>query len=130
MNTRKEVPENFDLYFKTIFERKITGVCALNVTELTSYTDTLVIVEAASHRQVTSLAQHILTRLKAHKIQVIGSEGIKDGEWALLDYGDIVIHIFESDAKKFYDLEGFWADAPRYNLERFDTLTPGEDNDE
>ncbi|MCP4671291.1 MAG: ribosome silencing factor, partial [Desulfobacula sp.] len=46
----------------------------------------------------------------------IGMEGLRDSEWALLDYGEVVIHIFESKAKSFFDLEGLWADAPRIDL--------------
>ena len=49
----------------------------------------------------------------------MGAEGIKEGEWALLDFGHIIIHIFESRAKAFYDLEGLWSDARRVDLSDF-----------
>lgn len=115
------LPDHLKKYIIPVFERKAISVCALSLKDLTSYTDVLVIVEAASHRQVTSLAQHLIKRMKDLKIKAMGAEGVKEGEWALLDYGDIVIHIFESEAKSFYDLEGFWADAPVLDLSEFDT---------
>jgi len=107
-------------YLTHIFSRKPRSVSAIDVSKFTSYTDRLIIVEAASHRQVTSLAEHVVTRLKSQKITPLGTEGIKEGEWALLDYGDCIIHIFETGAKSFYDLEGLWSDAPHLDLSGFD----------
>jgi ribosome-associated protein len=115
-------------FLAPIFSRKPRSVTAIDVGAYTSYADTLVIVEAGSHRQVTSLAEHIVTRLKAGNIQALGTEGIKEGEWALLDYGSLIIHVFETRAKGFYDLEGLWNDAPRLDLSGFETLAqkPGK----
>ncbi len=115
-------------YLTSIFSRKPRSVTAIDVSTFTSYTDRLIIVEAGSHRQVTSLAEHVVTRLKSQKIKPLGTEGIKEGEWALLDYGACIIHIFETGAKSFYDLEGLWSDAPRLDLSEFDPSlkAPGE----
>lgn len=111
-----QAPQNLTLYLASIFERKAKSVIAVDVRNLTSYTDTVVIVEAGSGRQVTTMAEHILTKLKQKKIKVLGMEGVKEGEWALLDYGHIIIHVFETSAREFYDLEGLWSDAPRFDL--------------
>jgi ribosome-associated protein len=120
--------EELTPYLSAVFSRKPHSVTAIDVRSLTSYTDTLIIVEAGSHRQVTSLAEHIVTGLKAKNILSLGTEGIKEGEWALLDYGSRIIHIFETKAKAFYDLEGLWSDAPRLNLSGFETaLKPPKD---
>jgi ribosome-associated protein len=108
-------------YLAAIFSRKPRSVTAIDVGAYTSYTDTLVIVEAGSRRQVTSLAEHVVTRLKAGNIQPLGTEGIKEGEWALLDYGSLIIHVFDTRTKEFYDLEGLWNDAPRLDLSGFET---------
>jgi ribosome-associated protein len=107
-------------YLTVVFSRKPRSVTAIDVRSLTSYTDMLVIVEAGSRRQVTSLAEHVVTELKAENIMPLGTEGIKEGEWALLDYGSRIIHIFETKAKAFYDLEGLWSDAPRLDLSEFE----------
>ncbi|MCF8113714.1 MAG: ribosome silencing factor [Desulfotignum sp.] len=112
--------EEITPYLDPVFSRKPRSVTAIDVSQYTSYTDILVIVEAGSHRQVTSLAEHIVTRLKAKNIRVLGTEGIKEGEWALLDYGNLIIHVFESRTRAFYDLEGLWSEAPRLDLSGFD----------
>jgi len=123
MNTTQE----FIPYLTPIFERKPKDVTALNVEGLTSYTDMVVIVEAGSKRQVTSIAEHLVKRLKEKKIKALGAEGIKDGEWALVDCGHLIIHIFETSARSFYDLDGLWSDAPKMDLSQFrDQLDPDD----
>ena len=123
--------EEITPYIAPLFDRKPKGVTAIDVRTMTSYTDVVVVVEAGSNRQATSLAQHLIKTLKGQKIQVVGAEGVKPGEWALLDYGHIIIHIFESQAKEFYDLEGLWSDAPRIDLSQFGSLDedPGDADD-
>lgn len=116
-------------YLTPVFERKAVSVVALDVSELTSYTDAIIIIEATSARQVTTMAEHVIKRLKESKTLVLGSEGVKEGEWALLDYGDVIIHIFESATKNMYDLEGFWSDAPKIDLSEFDQA-PAEESDD
>jgi len=123
--------EEYIPYLAPIFDRKPKRVTALMVSELTSYTDMVVIVEAGSSRQVTSLSEHIIKSLKEAKIKTLGTEGVKEGQWALLDFGHLIIHIFESDAMVFYDLEGLWSDAAPVDLSEFgrQTETDMEDDD-
>ncbi|EIM64819.1 ribosome silencing factor [Desulfobacter postgatei] len=123
--------EEYIPYLAPIFDRKPKRVTALMVSELTSYTDMVVIVEAGSSRQVTSLSEHIIKSLKEAKIKTLGTEGVKEGQWALLDFGHLIIHIFESDAMAFYDLEGLWSDAASVDLSEFgrQTQTDMEDDD-
>ena len=122
--------EEYTPYLAPIFDRKPKSVTALMVSELTSYTDMVVIVEAGSSRQVTSLSEHIIKSLKGAKIKATGTEGVKDGQWALLDFGHLIIHVFESDAKEFYDLEGLWSDAQKVDLSAFDAQMPTETEDD
>lgn len=131
MTVSPTIPDSLKKYLIPVFDRKVLSVTALDVQKLTSYTDILVIVEAGSHRQATAVAQHVIKELKAQKTQVIGAEGVKEGEWALLDYGQIIIHIFETNAKSFYDLEGFWTGAVSYDLSEFgSTAAPEEHHDD
>lgn len=118
MNTTS-LTEEYTPYLAPIFDRKPKDVAALHVAGLTSYADMVVIVEAGSRRQVTSLAEHLIKTLKDKKIKALGVEGVKEGEWALLDFGHLIIHIFESDARSFYDLDGLWSDAPKIDLTGF-----------
>lgn len=114
------IKDDLKKFLTPVFERKAKSITALNVKQLTSYTDTLIIIEGNSQRQVTSIAQHVIKRLKEQKIKALGVEGVKEGQWALLDYGEVIIHIFESKIKSFYDLEGLWADAQRMDLSEFE----------
>ena len=118
-------------YITPIFDRKPKSVTVLHVEAMTSYTDMVVVVEAGSSRQVTALAEHVVKTLKGENISVIGAEGVKGGEWALLDFGHLIIHVFESQAKDFYDIEGLWSDAPRVDISQFGILEgPGNEDDE
>ncbi len=112
------------------FERKATSITAIDVRKLTSYADTIVIIETTSRRQTTSIAEHMVKALKSVEMTCLGKEGIKDGEWALLDFGDVIIHVFESEAKTFFNLEGLWADAPRIDLSEYELKhgRSGKDN--
>jgi ribosome-associated protein len=116
-------------YLLPAFERKAKSIIAIDVRNLTSYADFLIIIEANSQRQVSSIAEHMIFRMKEKKISAIGAEGVKEGEWALLDYGDVIIHVFESRIKAYYNLEGLWADAPLIDLSGFET-EPQENADE
>lgn len=122
--------EEYIPYLAPIFDRKPKSVVSLMVSELTSYTDMVVIVEAGSSRQVTSLSEHIIKSLKDAKIKAIGAEGVKEGQWALLDFGHLIIHVFESEARAFYDLEGLWSDAKRVDLSGFGTQTATDMEDD
>ncbi len=116
MSTSAVFEHTLETYLAPAFKRKAASITAIDVRELTSYTDTIVIIEGTSRRQVSSMAEYIVRELKTKKINVLGKEGIKDGEWALLDYDDVIIHLFEPDAKSFFNLEGLWADAPQIDL--------------
>lgn len=82
-----------------------------------SYTDFVIVCTGTSERQVNSLARNIDDAMKQAGRQSMGSEGTDNGRWALLDYGDIIVHIFHQNARKDYDLERMWSDAPRVELE-------------
>ena len=110
------ISDDLKNYLVPVFKRKVKSIIAINVKHLSAFTDTLIIIECNSLRQVNATAQHLIKELKKKKIKPFGMEGTKNSEWALLDYGDAVIHIFESKAKKFYDIEGLWADAPKIDL--------------
>jgi len=117
-------------YLMPAFERKAKSIVAIDVRKLTSYTDTLIIIEGNSQRQVTAISEHIIKSLKGLKIKAFGVEGVKEGEWALLDYGDVILHVFESEKKAFYDIEGLWADAKRIDLSEFKTVYEQEKKDD
>jgi ribosome-associated protein len=83
----------------------------LDVRGLTSIADAFVICSGRSNRQVSAIADHIERFLKQKGLHPLGVEGKNEGHWVLMDYGDVIIHVFYSETRAFYDLEGLWVDA-------------------
>lgn len=82
--------------------------------ELTDVTDYVVVVGGTSDRQVRAIADNIEDSLRSQGEKPIGVEGQKEGRWILLDYVDIIVHVFYHPVREYYDIERLWMDAPRY----------------
>lgn len=85
----------------------------LDLRKIANYCDYFLILSGNSQRQVLSLAEEIEAGFLKKKIKAVKTNVQRDGLWTLLDYGDVVIHVFHKDARKYYDLERLWIDAPR-----------------
>ena len=109
-----------DLFIKAVLGKKALDVVMLDVDGLTSLADTFIICSGRSNRQVTAIAEFIRTDLKKKGIKPLSIEGLKEGHWVLMDYGNVVIHVFYDPVRRFYDLEGLWADAPRVTTPALD----------
>lgn len=94
------------------FEKKGEEVKILDVRGLTSVTDYFVIITADSERKAKALADFIVDELKEEDERPMHIEGLDSLHWVLLDYIDVVVHIFQPDERRFYDLESLWSDAP------------------
>jgi ribosome-associated protein len=95
-------------------DKKAVDIVILDVRGMTSYADYVVVASGESDRQVSSMAEHVLVKLKESEgLRPVGHEGMDMGQWVLLDYGEVVAHIFYSEMRAHYDLEGIWADARR-----------------
>ncbi len=79
--------------------------------KISSVSDYILICGADSERQVHAIAMNIEDGLRDKGERPLGTEGVKEGRWALLDYGDIIIHVFTEQMRQYYDLEGLWVDA-------------------
>ena len=101
-----------------LMDKKAKDVLVLDVRGMTSYADYFVVASGESDRQVSAMAESVLTNLKETEdgLRPIGHEGMETGQWVLLDYGEVVAHLFLDEVRAFYDLEGLWADAPREKL--------------
>ncbi len=99
-------------------DKKALDILILDVRGMTSYADYFVVASGESDRQVSAMAESVLTQLKEGEdgLRPIGHEGMETGQWVLLDYGEVVAHLFLDEVRAFYDLEGLWADAPREKL--------------
>lgn len=101
---------------RAALEKKAEQVVVLDLRGVSGYTDFLVIGSGTSDRQLEAIAESVTKELKAQGHRVIGSEGQRGGRWVLLDFGDVVVHVFHQDERGHYDLEGLWADAPRVEV--------------
>lgn len=98
---------------RLLADKKARDIVALDVRNLASFTDFFIICSGASRRQVQALAQHLEEELADLGLKPLGVEGAQEGLWILLDYNDVIIHIFHQPWREFYDLEGLWLEAPR-----------------
>lgn len=90
---------------------------AIDVAALLVVTDYFVICTGRNDRQVKTIADEVEERLRVEAgVKPIGREGVREGRWVLLDFGDLVVHIFQPEERDFYRLEKLWGDAPRVDL--------------
>jgi ribosome-associated protein len=102
---------------RAALDKKGEDVVVLDVRGLTSYADYFVVVTADSDRQASAIADHVEQTMKQQGVGKVGVEGYESGRWILVDYGDVVAHVMNRESRGFYDLEGLWADAPRFAVE-------------
>lgn len=96
--------------------RNARDVVVFDVRRLASYAEYVVVMTADSERQLGAVADSVVDDLAQRERYPFGVEGERGGRWVLVDYGDVVAHVFVSDARAFYDLEGLWSDAPRFDV--------------
>jgi ribosome-associated protein len=106
-----------DLVARAGLDKKAEDVLVIDVRGLTSYADYFVLMTADSDRQAGAIADAVDEKLKAEGAEKVGVEGYETGRWILVDYGDVVAHVFNRETRGFYDLEGLWADAPRFTVQ-------------
>lgn len=94
-------------------EQKAEDLVVLKMTEVLPLTDYFVIATGRSARHVDSMVELLELRLKKEKIPVRGRSGREANWWVLLDVGPVVVHVFQEEARKYYDLEMLWGDAER-----------------
>ena len=101
------------LLINALLEKKAKDLVVLNVKEISAFTDYFIICSGTSDRQVRAISSHIRESLKKAGLIPLGVEGEKEGKWVLLDYDDVIVHVFLEAIRTFYDLERLWSEAPR-----------------
>lgn len=91
---------------------KSKNITQLDVRELTDVTDELIIASGTSSRHVKSIANNVVEDCKKLGHMPLGVEGMDAGDWVLVDFGDIVVHVMQEDTRKFYELEKLWSIKP------------------
>lgn len=97
-------------------EKKAIGIEILDVSGKIDYADFLVIMTGRSDRHVQAIASGLEEAMKKKKFAPLSVEGREQANWVLMDYGDVVVHVFQEDTRKLYDIEGLWIDAGRLSV--------------
>lgn len=98
-------------------EKKATNVKLIDLRGITPITDYFVIASGSSEIQAKAIADHILNEMRKHGLTPWKSEGWEARQWIIIDFVDIVVHVFLESAREFYNLERLWADAPTQGVE-------------
>ncbi len=110
---RLDAEERALLACRAASDRKALDIVVLDLREVSSITDLFFVCSGQNPRQMRAIAEAIDDRLSGQGVEPLSREGIREGSWILLDYDDLVVHIFSEDAREFYSLERLWAQAPR-----------------
>ena len=117
--TKKKEPDSRTRALRCVnaaLEKKAKDLVILNVKEISAFADYFIICSGTSDRQVRAIAAAIQENLKTADILPLGVEGEAAGQWVLMDYDDVIIHIFLDPVRTFYDLERLWSEAPRMDV--------------
>lgn len=116
-SARARLPVEVRRAAEVALERKALDVVVLDLRKISSATDYFVIMSGTSDVHVKAIAEHLLDELGKGDTRPDHVEGMTGGRWILLDYIDFVVHVFHPRAREFYQLEGLWGDAPRWEPE-------------
>ncbi len=105
---------------KAMENRKAVNVRVLHIEKLTTVADYFIICNGASSTQIKAIADEVEFKLEESGIVVSHREGYSSGNWILLDYDSVVVHIFHPTARDYYNLEKLWADAEEIDLAQFE----------
>jgi len=109
LNSRKKS----EVCVRLALENKALDLVVIELIGTTAFADYFLVCGGTSERHTQAMADHIEVSLKKEGILPRGIEGRTGGKWILMDYGDVIIHIFQDSERAFYDLETLWADCPR-----------------
>ena len=95
---------------KVLSDNKAKDITKINLEKKSSIADFMIICSGTSNRHVISLSNYLVEALKKENLNTLSVEGIRNGDWVLIDAGDIIIHLFRSEVREYYALEKMWAE--------------------
>ncbi len=112
--TKPEGPAGIlaEVLIKELQKNKSLNLCMIDVQGRSSLTDLLLICEGRSQLHCRGIAEKVVANLKKQNHRPLGIEGEREGNWILVDFGDVILHVFHPEIRKFYDLEGLHASCP------------------
>ncbi len=93
-------------------DKKAQDILIMDMRSVIDFADVFIICSADSHRQIKTIADYVTESTKKDSIKLLHSEGYQDARWVLLDYGDVIVHVFMEEVRNFYELERLWRDVP------------------
>lgn len=112
-----DLDPELQLAIKCVSEKKGENIVGLDLREIASFTEFFIIASGTNQRQVQAIADEINEQLKKQLgTRPVRIEGYNSAEWVLLDYGDFVVHVFNGEAREFYDLARLWRDARKVEI--------------
>ena len=94
---------------KVLSDNKAKDITKINLEKKSSIADFMIICSGTSNRHVISLSNYLVQALKKENLNTLNVEGIRNGDWVLVDAGDIIVHLFRSEVREYYALEKMWA---------------------
>ena len=98
-------------------EKKAGEVVVLELSGLTDITDFFVLATGTSERHVKTIAEAVEHDMKERGVPAVSMEGYEEGRWVIIDYGDVIVHVFLESLRELYDLESLWIEAKRYGVD-------------
>lgn len=111
-----ELSQKLRIVSEAALDMKAEEPVLLDMRDVSSFADAFLIVSGRSDRHVRSVAEAVIDAIKNQGEEILGNEGLDDGRWVLIDSNDVVIHVFDPDAREHFDLERLWGDAPKIDL--------------
>ncbi|MEG0253962.1 MAG: ribosome silencing factor [Vagococcus sp.] len=105
-----------ELVVKSADSKRAEDMVALDVKEVSLLADYFVICHGNSDKQVLAIANEVIDEAQKNQVEIKRVEGKESARWILIDLGDVIVHIFHSEEREFYNLEKLWSDAPLVNL--------------
>jgi ribosome-associated protein len=100
-----------NLIIEALEDAKARDLAVLDVRKICDFTDYMVVASGTSNRHVVSIADKVMEKMTGQRIKPSGVEGMENGDWVLLDYGEVVVHVMRPQTRDFYNLEKLWSDA-------------------
>lgn len=111
-----DIQKIVNIAYNAAESKKARDIIVLNIGEISTLCDYFLICSGGSTPQVKAIAEEIEKKLSEQQIMPLRREGFTQGDWILLDYGDVVVHVFKDEERDFYNLERLWGDAEVVNI--------------
>ena len=125
MTERRDATALAESIAAAALDRKASDLAILDLRDISSVTDFFVICTGRSDVHVRAICDRVEEKLAEGDERPVAREGLANGRWALLDYGDVVVHVFQPESRQFYDLERLWSHAPRFTSEATSAIDLG-----